>query len=116
MKKLLESTRSDARRADDITSHWGLLPGRPARAKLRQDLSSAIGQTLAQLLKRPEITIEQLAPPERALPRIFRPRILWDSVTPMASLSSEVRNELKSVETEIKYEGYLCSNNARWSG
>ncbi len=25
----------------------------------------------------------------------------------MAALSSEVRNELKSVETEIKYEGYL---------
>jgi tRNA uridine 5-carboxymethylaminomethyl modification enzyme len=25
----------------------------------------------------------------------------------VASLSSEVRNELKSVETEIKYEGYL---------
>ena len=25
----------------------------------------------------------------------------------MAALSSEIRNELKSVETEIKYEGYL---------
>ena len=25
----------------------------------------------------------------------------------MATLSSEIRNELKSVETEIKYEGYL---------
>ena len=29
------------------------------------------------------------------------------SVSPAAKLSSEVRNELKSVETEIKYEGYL---------
>jgi len=29
------------------------------------------------------------------------------SVSPVVNLSSEVRNELKSVETEIKYEGYL---------
>ena len=29
------------------------------------------------------------------------------SVSSVVQLSSEVRNELKSVETEIKYEGYL---------
>jgi tRNA uridine 5-carboxymethylaminomethyl modification enzyme len=61
------------------------------------DLSSAVGQPLAQLLKRPEITIEQLAAVLRDLtPRFFE----RDS-------SSEIRNELKSVETEIKYAGYL---------
>jgi tRNA uridine 5-carboxymethylaminomethyl modification enzyme len=61
------------------------------------DLSSAVGQPLAQLLKRPEITIEQLAAVLRELmPRFFD----RDS-------SSEIRNELKSVETEIKYAGYL---------
>jgi tRNA uridine 5-carboxymethylaminomethyl modification enzyme len=61
------------------------------------DLASAVGQPLAQLLKRPEITIEQLAAVLRELMPGFFER---DS-------SSEIRNELKSVETEIKYAGYL---------
>ena len=61
------------------------------------DLASAVGQPLAQLLRRPEITIEQLSAVLRELmPRFFE----RDS-------SSEIRNELKSVETEIKYAGYL---------
>jgi tRNA uridine 5-carboxymethylaminomethyl modification enzyme len=61
------------------------------------DFASAVGQPLAQLLRRPEITIEQLAAVLRELvPRFFE----RDS-------SSEIRNELKSVETEIKYAGYL---------
>jgi tRNA uridine 5-carboxymethylaminomethyl modification enzyme len=69
------------------------------------DLSSAVGQALAQLLKRPEITIEQLAPVLiELLPGFFE----RDSSAPsVGTLSSEVRNELKSVETEIKYAGYL---------
>src|SRR4029077_16942628 len=59
------------------------------------DLASAVGQPLAQLLRRPEITIGQLAAVLRELmPRFFE----RDS-------SSEIRNELKSVETEIKYAG-----------
>jgi tRNA uridine 5-carboxymethylaminomethyl modification enzyme len=70
------------------------------------NISAALGQTLAQLLKRPEITIENLVPALRELDRGFfeRENIQRQSV---AALSSEVRNELKSVETEIKYEGYL---------
>ncbi len=77
------------------------------------DLSSAIGQPLAQLLKRPEITIEQLAPVLRDLMPSFFERESSpnsDSSALKASafhLSSEIRNELKSVETEIKYAGYL---------
>jgi len=69
------------------------------------DLSSAVGQPLAQLLKRPEIVIEQLAPVLRDLVPKFFERI--SPVSPVAKISSEVRNELKSVETEIKYAGYL---------
>lgn len=69
------------------------------------DLSSALGQPLAQLLKRPEITIETLVPILRNLqPSFFIRENPCESV---ATLSSAVRNELKSVETEIKYEGYL---------
>ena len=71
--------------------------------------SSTLGQSLAQLLKRPEVTIEDLVPILRDLsPELFesfsanhqRPK-------PSDALPSALRNELKSVETEIKYEGYL---------
>ncbi|MGH8632449.1 MAG: hypothetical protein ACREU7_17015, partial [Burkholderiales bacterium] len=55
-------------------------------------LQDACGQTLAQLLKRPEITIEHLAP-------VLREFGHW----PLAA----DHLEMKSVETEIKYEGYL---------
>ena len=72
-------------------------------------LSSALGQPIAQLLKRPEITIEHLAPALRDLaPEFFNRRSSSVSSVPsVVDISSEVRNELKSVETEIKYEGYL---------
>jgi len=70
---------------------------------------SMLGLTLAQLLKRPETKIEQLAPILRELnPRFFeREEIRENPRESVANLSSEIRNELKSVETEIKYEGYL---------
>ncbi|MGB2604959.1 MAG: tRNA uridine-5-carboxymethylaminomethyl(34) synthesis enzyme MnmG [Candidatus Sulfotelmatobacter sp.] len=72
---------------------------------------SAAGQTCAQLLKRPEITIEQLAPILRELYPVFFSReketIRENPCKSVAELSSEIRNELRSVETEIKYEGYL---------
>jgi tRNA uridine 5-carboxymethylaminomethyl modification enzyme len=100
VKQLLEKTKLTAAMAEQIE-----------RAPL--DLSSALGQPVAQLLKRPEITIEHLAPVLQDLaPRFFE----RDSSANFASsavnvsplrLSSEIRNELKSVETEIKYAGYL---------
>jgi len=69
------------------------------------DLSAALGQSLAQLLKRPEITIERLVAILRDLqPSFFIREDLRESG---AALPSSVRNELKAVETEIKYEGYL---------
>ncbi len=70
--------------------------------------TSAIGQTLAQLLKRPEATVERLAPILREqAPQFFARDSAASSIPPVFELSSEVRNELKSVETEVKYEGYL---------
>ena len=73
-----------------------------------RDLSSAVGQPLAQALKRPEITIEQLVPVLRELtPGFFRRPSPVTSVSSGVEISSEIRNELKSVETEIKYAGYL---------
>ncbi len=71
--------------------------------------ASSIGQTLAQLLKRPEVMIEQFVPILRDLDAKFfaRETIRVNSRESAARTSSELRNELKSVETEIKYEGYL---------
>jgi tRNA uridine 5-carboxymethylaminomethyl modification enzyme len=66
------------------------------------DLSAAVGQSLAQLLKRPEITIENLVPILRPLAAEFFSDALADEYLPTA-----LRNQLKSVETEIKYAGYL---------
>jgi len=66
-------------------------------------LLSTAGQTLAQLLKRPEVAIEHMVPVLRELmPEFFERRSVAAD-----HLTSEVRNELKPVETEIKYEGYL---------
>ncbi|MBZ5705417.1 MAG: tRNA uridine-5-carboxymethylaminomethyl(34) synthesis enzyme MnmG [Acidobacteriia bacterium] len=68
--------------------------------------ASVLGQTCSQLLKRPEVAIEQLVPVLRELsPSFFERRD--SSASPAFFISSEIRNELKSVETEIKYEGYL---------
>src|ERR1017187_6271271 len=72
-----------------------------------QGLSSAVGQSLAQLLKRPEITIEQLAPALLGVYPGFFERNADHRQLTTDHLSTEIRNELKSVETEIKYAGYL---------
>jgi len=122
--------------------------------------SSALGQPLAQLLKRPEMTIEQLVPilrdfapeffdhhspqgeisnsqadidagiaparvgmgsspeispariglrssTETALARVGTDAPVCPAEPSSATLPSQARNELKSVETEIKYAGYL---------
>ena len=86
--------------------------GEAAAPPARADLSSALGQSFAQLLKRPEITIDALVPILRQLaPEFFaRPELSRDQQPPArqhSALPSAIRNELKSVETEIKYEGYL---------
>ena len=64
------------------------------------------GQTWAQVLKRPEVTIETIWPAlrEELKDPIFEP---WLAADPAAHLPVEVRNEIKTVETEIKYSGYL---------
>src|SRR5437868_5802658 len=116
MKRLLEQTKLTSK----MLGGRGCLPLRgsisfPAsessstatinEQQVTNDLSAAIGQPLAQLLKRPEISIEQLAPILRNLAPDF-----FDSAAPTTNdtlLSSRARNDLKSIETEIKYAGYL---------
>jgi tRNA uridine 5-carboxymethylaminomethyl modification enzyme len=80
-------------------------------AGLDGDAAGVSGQTFAQLLKRPEVPIEELAP-------VLRDRLEsadavlaeWAEAMDSAAgsrLPAWVRNEMKTVETEIKYSGYL---------
>lgn len=139
MKELLEKTKLTNQMVEDIQhSAFNTQPGttddhvgtgvharsaeqgsaHPEVEPQKADLSLVLGQPLAQLLKRPEITIEHLVPALRGLaPELFaRDQRLQadDGTMPRDArsvtqdvLPSSVRNELKSVETEIKYEGYL---------
>jgi len=90
--------------------------------------NSILGSTLSQLLKRPEVGIETLVPVlAKLLPRFFS-RGTGEALLETRNskretdfaletrnlkletdfrLPAEIRNELKSVETEIKYSGYL---------
>jgi tRNA uridine 5-carboxymethylaminomethyl modification enzyme len=75
--------------------------------ELGAKLSGAVGQTYVQLMKRPEVTIESLMPVlQDALgtSEILRP--LRDAML-AGAIPAHLRNELKAVETEIKYAGYL---------
>ena len=101
LKDYLENTRSNG------------LP-----AVLAEKIGNASGATYAQLLKRPEVTIEDFVPVLReTMPQFFQvgghgfSRADAGNNNEGASApeisSSAVRNELKSVETEIKYAGYL---------
>ena len=70
------------------------------------EFSAITGQTWAQLLKRPEIQIEQVL---KALStELSNDRLLVSMVkTDAERLASVPRNEARAVETEIKFAGYL---------
>ncbi len=109
LKELLNKTRLTPPMLEKIASIAPIRVGTaahgcPAEQSSAVDLSSATGQTCAQLLKRPEITIENLVPVLRNIETtLFREEAGNDE----DRISSALRNELKAVETEIKYEGYL---------
>jgi tRNA uridine 5-carboxymethylaminomethyl modification enzyme len=79
------------------------------------------GTTYAQMLKRPEVTVEGLWPVLRPLMAGVRELEDWVTHQPTSQqgdvghpevlggawLVAWVRNEMKTVETEIKYAGYL---------
>ncbi|HKM86285.1 MAG TPA: tRNA uridine-5-carboxymethylaminomethyl(34) synthesis enzyme MnmG [Terriglobales bacterium] len=116
LKQVLERTKVSVAMAEQIAVELSST-GQPRAAvpacSVAIDLSSAVGQPLAQLLKRPEITIEHLAIVLNDLvPKFFARNFSANSASSAVNvsaghLSSEIRNELKSVETEIKYAGYL---------
>jgi tRNA uridine 5-carboxymethylaminomethyl modification enzyme len=125
IKQVLEKTRATPEMLEDLATHVvrrassadladergaanSADQGAAERCSAQADLSSATGQPLAQLLKRPEVTIETLVQVLRDLDSDFFVRAADDTRPATADhLPSAIRNELKSVETEIKYEGYL---------
>jgi tRNA uridine 5-carboxymethylaminomethyl modification enzyme len=93
---------------------WAAFEARQARlAALTQLLEGTRirGELLAQRLKRPEVTIEQLVP--ELLPRLTTPEFApWLAALAasdyLETLPAWVRNEMKTVETGIKFAGYLA--------
>ena len=70
------------------------------------------GQTWAQVLRRPEVRMETIWPAlrEQLSEPIFSPWVQDSAPEAQASARpapAQIHNELKSVETEIKYSGYL---------
>ncbi len=97
---LLETTR--LREADIPSAVLAKLPG---------DTTSINGQTLAQFLRRPEVALEDLRVLLQQLLATAGPALApWvDAITEHAGVvPSWVRIELKTVETEVKYAGYLA--------
>src|SRR5713101_6052872 len=119
VKRCLERTRLTSAMLEQIQDQVGTAaPGCPAepssaaandKRPTTNDCTSAVGQSLAQLLKRPEVQIEHLLPILReATPEFFeREEMPINPRESVAGLSSSIHNHLKSIETEIKYEGYL---------
>lgn len=99
VEKLLATRKLNAAAIAEALPQLALQPGNLA------------GQTYAQLLRRPEVSISALTPVLReefaSAPEaetLFAP-FLAESVNLVAS--AQMRNELKAIETEIKYAGYL---------
>ncbi len=94
LKLALETTRLEARR----------LPPE-VLAKLDGAPGNLSGQTLAELLKRPEVEVADVWPLLPAGQEIFVP---WRTDQLNPAQRAAVRNEMRAVETEIKYAGYLA--------
>ena len=89
-----------------------LLNGKSDTESLRiagfEALNSVSGQTWAQLLKRPEVSIEPVLralQPQLALDSLLAEFAAIDRDSPMHR--AMLRNEARAVETEIKFAGYL---------
>jgi tRNA uridine 5-carboxymethylaminomethyl modification enzyme len=115
LKQWLEKTKLTSFMLDQIAAASPCVE--TAAPSVQTECSSAaaemtpalMGLTLAQLLKRPEIEVGHFVQILRqSKPEFFeRERVSAGPQKSAAALSSWERNELKSVETEIKYEGYL---------
>lgn len=80
----------------------------PLEVRNELDGTNVEGLTFAQLLKRPAIGIEAVAPALLDAMAAQGELVVWAEAEVTAGhLPVWVRNEMKTVETEIKYAGYL---------
>ncbi len=102
LRGLLEKTRVTPQMLEKLDTH---LSHPAARAEVQpsefeaplpspESLRASIGGPLAQLLKRPEISIDRVTP-------------ILEDLARDQQLATAHRSELRSVETEIKFAGYL---------
>ena len=104
LRDLLETTRL---RAGELSPE--------VTAKLPGDAGKHVGETLAQVLRQPELRIEDLRTPiERDLRTPAREPLaqpwldLLATIPATDPLPAALRNEWRAVETEAKYGGYLA--------
>ena len=115
-KTLLETTRLTDLDLESLNGHFDrsetALSARVAERPAAPASQPTRGDLFAQLLKRPATTIESLLP--ALLPRMasvpeFAPWLAaLNAANYPATLPAWVRNELKTVETTIKFAGYLA--------
>jgi tRNA uridine 5-carboxymethylaminomethyl modification enzyme len=102
----LIASRSAKHDDELIASRFAEGESRSSERRLSSEIASAAsikGLTYAQLLKRPEVRVEMLVPFLREeIGKISDLREYADE-----AMTSRVRNELRAVETEIKFAGYL---------
>lgn len=101
LRELLETTRL---RANELPA--------AVEAALPGDATKLLGQPLAQVLRRPELRVEDLRSLiERELATAARAEVAAPWLTALAgspaTLPTVLRNEWRAVETEVKYGGYL---------
>jgi tRNA uridine 5-carboxymethylaminomethyl modification enzyme len=111
---MLEKTRVSAELLEKITRvRQERLSRTEATASVESSaaeasLGSALGSSLAQFLRRPEIVVEDYAPViAENYPEFFAEIAAMSGDAVTERLTASARNELKTVETEIKYAGYL---------
>jgi tRNA uridine 5-carboxymethylaminomethyl modification enzyme len=110
LQQQLEGQRIATSPASAHSFKSGADAGHPLPAELAEKLGSAslAGQTWAQLLRRPEVSIEDLTAVCRQLAPEFFVHDGADALNSNGTrLPSAIWVELKSVETEVKYAGYL---------
>ncbi|SNT33412.1 tRNA uridine 5-carboxymethylaminomethyl modification enzyme [Granulicella rosea] len=102
-QRMLEEDRITEAESAELLSHPGQNEG-----SVSDPAATLKGQLLADLIKRPEVTVEDLLP-------VLRGRLAanplfagWlEALDQQGPGRAWVRNEMRSVETEIKYAGYL---------
>ncbi len=109
LETLLATRRPEALAwATFLSAFLAKLPGNCIEANL-PTLENTRGLRFAELLRRPELTLELLWPLVRPLV-VAEPDAVctpWLAVEPGSVPAGQMRVELKAIETEIKYAGYL---------